>query len=175
MTNNMSAAPRRYRWWHAVALGVAANVASALPAGYNGDERYYESLRTPPGAPPGWMFAPVWLANNAATLYANLRIANLPLSTPGRGKALLAEAVNWGLFSAFSGVFFGLRSPILGAADTVAGLAVTGYSVKAAAPLDKRAAWALVPRLVWLAFASYVSTATAINSPDTLLHRRADV
>jgi tryptophan-rich sensory protein len=146
-----------------------ANVASALPAGYNGDENYYESLRTPPGAPPGWVFAPVWAANNVLTLASNLRIANLPADTPLRRRGLLAEAAHWALFSSFSGVFFGLRSPILGAIDTAAGLALTGYSVGVTARLDRRAAWALVPRLAWLGFATYVSTATAVNSPDRLL------
>ena len=163
---------KRYRWWHAAAVGALANVASALPAGYNGDESYYESLRTPPGAPPGWVFAPVWAANNAATLFSNLRIANLPVATPQRRRALIAEAANWALFSSFSGLYFGLRSPVLGAADTVAGLLVTGYSVRVTARLDKKAAWALVPRLAWLAFASYVATLTAINSPDAVLRYR---
>lgn len=160
---------KRYRWWHAAAVGALANVASALPAGYNGDEKYYESLRTPRGAPPGWLFAPVWAANNTLTLMSNLRIANLPSETPLRRRALVAEAANWVLFSSFSGLYFGLRSPVLGAVDTAAGLVLTGYSVGVTARLDRRAAWALMPRLLWLGFASYVSIATAVNSPDTLL------
>ncbi len=161
--------PPRYRWWHGAAVGAVANVASALPAGYNGDKSFYESQRTPPGSPPGWVFAPVWAANNALTLMSNLRIANLPADTPLRRKALVVEAANWALFSAFSGLYFGLRSPVLGAIDTAAGLVVTGYSVGITAKLDRRAAWALVPRLAWLGFATYVSTATAVKSPDALL------
>ncbi|MFK5647946.1 TspO/MBR family protein [Ornithinimicrobium sp. LYQ121] len=159
----------RYRWHHALAVGVAANLASALPAGYNGDEDYYASLRTPPGAPPGWLFAPVWATNNALTLWSNLRIANLPPRTPGRRTALAAEAASWVLFSAFSGVYFGLRSPVLGALDTAAGLAATAQSVRTTARLDRAATLALVPRLLWLGYATYVSTATAIASPDRLM------
>lgn len=162
---------RRYRWWHAAAVGVAANVASAIPAGYNGDERFYESLRTPPGAPPGWVFAPVWAVNNTLTLVSNLRIANLADGTAGRGRVLAVEAANWVLFSSFAGIFFGLRSPVLGAANTAAGAVLTGYGVAATAKLDRRAAWLLAPRLAWLGYASYVSIATAINSPDGLLGR----
>jgi len=169
MSPSSASATRRYRWWHAAAVGVFANAASALPAGYNGDENYYESLRTPPGAPPAWVFAPVWAANNVLTLSSNLRIANLPADTPLRRRGLVAEAANWALFSTFSGLFFGLRSPVLGAIDTAAGLVLTGYSVGVTARLDRRAAWALVPRLAWLGYAAYVSTATAVNSPDRLL------
>lgn len=172
MSEPISPQPPRFRWWHAAVVGGLANLASALPAGYNGDEDYYTSLKTPPGSPPSWLFAPAWAVNNALTLWSNLRIANLPTGTPGRRRALAAEAGSWGLFSAFSGLYFGLRSPTLGAVDTVAGLGTTVYSVAVTARLDRRAAWALVPRLVWLGYASYVSVLTAVRSPDRLLDRK---
>ncbi len=159
----------RYRWWHAAAVGAVANLASALPAGYNGDEDYYAELDTPPGSPPGWLFAPVWAVNNALTLWSSLRIANLPVETPGRRAALVSETVSWGLFASFSGLYFGLRSPVLGAVDTVAGLVSTTHGVVTVARLDRPAAWALVPRLAWLAYASYVSTGTALRSRDRLV------
>lgn len=160
---------RRYRWWHAAAVGVVANLASALPAGYNGDEDFYAELNTPPGSPPGWLFAPAWAVNNLLTLWSNVRVANLPPETAGRRAALISEAATWGLFASFSGLYFGLRSPVLGAVDTVAGLATTTHGVVATARVDRAAAWALVPRLLWLAYASYVSTATALRSRDDLL------
>lgn len=163
-TNRAAAPSPRYRWWHAAAVGALANLASALPAGYNGDEDFYARLDTPPGAPPGWVFAPVWAVNNALTLASNLRVANLPPDTPGRRTVLVSEAATWLLFASFSGLYFGLRSPVLGAVDTVAGLAITAHGVIATSRLDRRAAWLLVPRLAWLAYASYVSTGAAIRS-----------
>ena len=159
----------RYRWWHAAAVGLSANAVSALPAGYNGDEAYYDhDLRTPAYAPPGWAFAPAWAANNALTLWSNLRVANAPAGTPGRGTALGLEAASWVLFAAFSPLYFGLRSPVLGAADTVAGLVTTAASVAATARVDRRAALALVPRLAWLGLATAVSVSVARNNPDPL-------
>ena len=162
----------RFRWWHAAALGAAANLASALPAGYNGDDRYYSELETPAGSPPAWVFAPVWAINNALTLWSNLRVANLPSDTAGRRAALVSEAASWGLFAAFSTLYFGLRSPVLGAVDTVAGLVTTTHGVVATAKVDRRAAYALLPRLAWLAYASYVATGTALRNPNPLVHRR---
>lgn len=166
--------PARYGWHHAAAVGIAANLASALPAGYNGDEDYYAGLRTPPLSPPGWLFAPAWAINNALTLWSNLRVANLPADAPGRREALVSEGVSWVLFASFSGLYFGLRSPVLGALDTVAGLASTTHGVIATARVDRRAAWALVPRLAWLAYASYVSVGTALRSPDPVFGRPRD-
>ena len=161
--------PPRYRWWHAAAVGLAANAASALPAGYNGDEPFYDDYDKPPGSPPGWAFAPAWAFNNVTTLWSNLRVANLPAGTPGRRTALALEGVSWGAFSTFSSLYFGLRSPVLGAADTVVGFAATAASVAVTARLDRSAAWALVPRLAWLGLASYVSVGTALRNRDPLL------
>ena len=160
---------KRYRWWHAAAVGLAANAASAAPAGYNGDEPFYNRLDTPPGSPPDWAFAPAWALNNLTTLWSNLRVANLPPNTPGRRTALALEATNWGLFASFSALYFGLRSPVLGAVNTVAGLGVTAASVAAAARLDRKAAWALGPRLAWLGLATYVSVGTALRNRDEFL------
>jgi hypothetical protein len=39
-----------YRWYHAVDVGVAANLPSVAAGGAMGDRAYYESLRRPPGA-----------------------------------------------------------------------------------------------------------------------------
>ena len=164
------AAPsKRYRWWHAAAVGLAANALSAAPAGYNGDEPFYNELDTPPGSPPDWAFAPAWAFNNLTTLWSNLRIANLPSGTPGRRTALALEGASWGLFASFTSLYFGLRSPVLGAVDTVAGFGTTAASVAVTARLDRKAAWALVPRLLWLGYASYVSVGTALRNRDELV------
>ena len=160
------APPGRYRWWHAAAVGLGANVLSAAPAGYNGDEPFYNALDTPPGSPPDWAFAPAWAVNNVATLWANLRVANLPVGTPGRRAALALEGVNWGLFASFTSLYFGLRSPVLGAVNTVAGLGATAASVAVTAGLDRKAAWALAPRLAWLGLATCVSVGTALRNRD---------
>ena len=161
----------KYGWGHASVIGVAANIASAIPAGYNGDEAFYEQLKTPPGSPPGWLFAPVWAINNVLTLWSNLRIANLPSGLPGRRDILVSEGATWILFSSFSALYFGLRSPRLGALVTVAGLATTVHATAATARIDRKAAWALAPRLIWLAYASYVSVGTALRSQDDLFGR----
>lgn len=153
----------RYRWWHAAAIGAAANLPGIL-TGPGGDDRaFYASLPTPRLAPPGWLFGPVWAVNNTLTLWSNLRVANLPEDTPGRQGALASEATTWVLFAAFAPLYFGLRSPALGAANTVAGLVTTTHAVVVTSRLDARAAWALAPRLAWLALASYVSVATAVR------------
>lgn len=158
-----------YRWWHAAAAGLAANALSAAPAGFNGDDAFYNDLKKPPAAPPDWLFPVAWGVNNLTTLWSNLRVANLPKETPGRRTALALEGVSWGLFASFTTLYFGLRSPVLGAANTAAGLATTAASVAVTAKLDRKAAWALTPRLAWLGLAAYVSASVARRNPDAFI------
>jgi tryptophan-rich sensory protein len=166
--------PPRYRWWHAAAVGAAANAVTAASAGFSGDQAYYNSLWKPAVAPPDWAFPPVWAFNNATTLWSNLRVANLPRGTPGRRAALALEAAGWGSFTVFPGLYFGLRSPVLAAADTALYLAMTTASVVVTSRLDRKAAWALVPRLAWLALATYVSTSMALRNRDDFLGGEPD-
>lgn len=161
--------PPRYRWWHAAALGVAANAVGVLPTIRRRTDDYYERLEKPRVSPPSWAFGPAWAFNNVTTLWSNLRVANLPAGTPGRRAALALEGGMWGVFCTFTPVFFGLRSPVLGAVDTVAGLGLTAASVVVTARLDRKAAWALVPRLAWLGLAAYVAVRVALDNPDELL------
>ena len=169
-TNSTSPSPApRWQWYHAAAVGVAANAVGSLPAGYGGDQSYFDKLNTPPGSPPGWLFPPVWAFNNATTLWSNLRVANLPPGTRDRRTALTLEGISWGLFASFSGLYFGLRSPVLGAAVTVASLGCTAASIVLTARIDRKAAWGLAPRLAWLGYASYVSVASALTNRDDFL------
>src|SRR3712207_8348888 len=46
---------------------------------------YTTLFRSAAFAPPSWLFAPVWAANNASTLWGNLRLLNQPPDSPHRG------------------------------------------------------------------------------------------
>lgn len=157
-----------FKWWHAAIILVVANALSAAPAGYNGEEAFYNNFIQPAIAPPDWAFAPAWLFNNITSLYALWRIANMPVATPGRKTFLWLEAINWVLFAIFSILYFGLKSPILGALDTVLGLLFTGGSLAVSYRVDKIAALNILPRFLWLLLATYVSVYVAVMNEDVL-------
>jgi translocator protein len=161
-----------FRWWHAVVIFVAANVASGVPAGFNGDEAFYNQFVRPSVAPPDWLFPPVWLFLNVTSLIALYRVANSPRSAARTG-FLISEGVGWVLFAAFATLFFVLRSPVLGAANTVLGLLVAVVSLALAVRLDRQACVHIAFRVLWLALASYVSVWMALNNPDEFLSARS--
>lgn len=158
--------PRRFRWYHAVLIFIAANALSAAPAGYNGEEAFYNNFVQPAIAPPDWAFAPAWLFNNITSLYALWRIANRTLATPGRRTFIRLETANWVLFAIFSLLYFGLKSPVLGAVDTVFGLVATGLSLAVSYRIDRVAALNILPRFLWLLLATYVSAYVAFYNHD---------
>jgi tryptophan-rich sensory protein len=155
----------KFHWTHAVGIFIAANIVSALPAGYAGDKIFYNNFKLPSVAPPDWAFASVWLLLNATSLVALYRIANQP---PGADRRwfLISEALGWVLFAAFTTLYFLLRSPVMGAIDTVLGLATAATSFMLALRLDKPAALLIGLRVGWLLLASYVSVWVAMNNVD---------
>jgi len=157
---------KKFKWWHAVIIFVVANLISALPAGYNGEEAFYSSFKLPSIAPPDWLFAPVWLFNNITSLIALYIIANMPKNTPNRKLFLWSEGINWFLFAIFTTVYFWLKSPILGAIDTVLGLIATIISLIIAYKLSRKSFAYLLPRFLWLLLATYVSVYVAIVNKD---------
>lgn len=163
--------PGRYRWWHAAAFGVAANLASGLRTGRRKEDRkHYEGLEQAPFAPPSWAFAPVWAANNVSTLWGNLRLLNCPEGTQYRRALLALQGASWLLFSTFNHVYFRGRSPILGFAWTAADWLLTVASVALSLRNGRRdLALSLITKLAWLTLATPVTAYQAASNPDGLL------
>jgi tryptophan-rich sensory protein len=161
---------RPFKWWHAALILVAANIVSAVPAGYGGDKIFYNSFARPAGAPPDWAFAPVWLFLNITSLIALYRIANSPASNYRSG-FLVSETIGWILFAAFATVYFLLGSPVLGAIDAVLGLAAAVTSLVLSLRIDRTSALLIGFRMTWLLLASYVSVWIAANNADPLFAR----
>ena len=160
-------------------LGLLAKRAKGLtrpgPAdslvGNDAYNAYYNGLRQPVFAPPDRAFAPVWTVNNALQIWGLLHALNLPPETPGRTAFLRLQAGFWASFIAFNPLYFGLRSPVLGAAVTQTGLALTTASagVAAAQMRDRKALLSLSTVWPWLLIAGATSTAMALWNRDDFL------
>lgn len=158
-----------FRWWYALLIFVFANLVSALPVGFGGDFAFFNSFRQPSVAPPDWAFAPIWLFLNVTSLIAMYRVANSPSESRARSTFLMSEGLGWVLFAVFSTLYFLLRSPILGAADTLFGLMAGLVSFACARRVDRQASAYIGLRVLWLALASYVSVYMALYNADPFL------
>ncbi len=161
---------KKMKWWHCVVIFLVANIVSFIPAGYNGDEAFYNNFIQPSVAPPDWLFAPMWFILNVTSLIGLYTISNLPTNTKNRRSIIILEYVAWVLFSIFTFLYFYLKSPILGAIDTVLGLIVVIIVVSMSYKISKISFYCFMLRLLWLILASYVSVWVALNNKDIFMN-----
>ena len=161
---------KKMRWWHCLIIFLVANIVSFIPAGYNGDEAFYNNFIQPSIAPPDWLFAPVWLFLNITSLIGLYTVANLPVDTKNRRTIIVLEYTAWVLFAIFTFLYFYLKSPILGAIDTVLGLVVVIIVVTITYNVSKKSFWCFMFRLLWLVLAGYVSVWVALYNKDIFMN-----
>jgi len=126
--------------------------ASAIPA-------WYSTLAKPTFAPPNWVFGPVWI-----TLYALMGIAAyLIWEKRAKNKKV------WVAMDLFSGqlilnttwsiLFFGFRSPLYGFVCILLLWLAIALTIRSFYAIDRRAAYLLVPYLLWVSFATLLNFA----------------
>ena len=129
---------------------------------------FYDAVKRPSWSPPRWVFVPVLAALSAARIWGDVRL----FKSKKRKRALLAlEGVSWAAFLAFAPAFFGLRSPRLGFASSVAHAATTLASIALAPRVDRKAAIALAPTAAWLGSALPLGGWIAARNADPFLRK----
>ncbi|MCC5979889.1 MAG: tryptophan-rich sensory protein [Salinarimonas sp.] len=114
---------------------------------------WFQTLEKPFFNPPNWVFGPVWTLLYLAMIYAAWRILGLPASRR-RQRALVLFYVQLGFNALWSVAFFTLQSPGFGLVVIAILLALILAMIVAFRPLDRVAAWLMVPYALWVAYAS---------------------
>lgn len=184
---------KKWRWYHgvlfyagvqAVSFGLGKLVSKVveksepqLTEQITGNPSYFEfynELKQPVFAPPDRAFAPAWTINNALMIWGLVRVLNMPQEKTGRNEFMAWQKAFWITFVIFNPLFFGLRSPILGAIDTNIGLALTaGGTVVAWSKLkDSKTVVLQSPTLLWLTLAAATATTIAVWNKDEFFDSR---
>ncbi|SEI84868.1 TspO and MBR related proteins [Sphingomonas sp. OV641] len=126
----------------------------SVPAG--DDSLWYQSLAKPALTPPGWMFPLVW-----ATLYVMLGLALAIIlnarGARGRRLAIGLFAVQFGLNLAWTPLFFGAHRINSATIVLILMLSLAIATTVAFGRIRPRAAWLMVPYLVWISFAGVLT------------------
>lgn len=114
---------------------------------------WYPQLAKPAFTPPGWIFGVVW-----PVLYCLMGVAWFLVWQGGWERREVRQAtaaffVQLALNLAWSLLFFGLRSPLLGLLEMLALGAAIGATMALFSRVSRVAAWLLVPYLAWVGFA----------------------
>ena len=131
---------------------LAVCVLACLAAGsigsiftYGSVNTWFPTLAKPSFNPPGWVFGPVWNRGG--------------LSDPTIRKALWLFALQLGLNTLWSALFFGLKSPFFALVDIVFLWAAILATTLAFRPVSAAAAWLMTPYLAWVSFAAVLNAA----------------
>lgn len=119
---------------------------------------WYDELAKPSWTPPSWLFGPVW-----TTLYLAMAVAAWLVwrhgGWAGQRRPLTLFLVQLALNTAWSGLFFGLRSPGLGMLEIVILWLAILLTLRAFFRVDRVAGWLFVPYLLWVTFAAALNFA----------------
>jgi translocator protein len=120
---------------------------------------WYYGLKKPSWQPPDWLFGPAW-----TLIFLLMGVAfvlaweHLP-TTADRLRLFGLFALNAGLNTLWSFLFFGRQRPDLALIEIVPFFGSIVLLTLTVAPLDRRAAWAFVPYLCWVMFATVLNIA----------------
>jgi tryptophan-rich sensory protein len=133
---------------------MAASVAALLwPVG-----AWYATIAKPAWTPPNWLFGPAW-----TTLYVLIGVSAWRVWRVGGFRrdrvALALFLAQWLLNVAWSGFFFGLRSPGLALIEIACLWLLIGATMVRFARHDRIAAALLVPYAGWVSFAMALNLA----------------
>jgi translocator protein len=118
---------------------------------------WYYGLSKPSWQPPDWLFGPAWTVIFLLMAYAFVvSWAQLP-DSGARVRLFGLFALNGGLNTLWSHLFFGRRRPDLALIEIVPFFGSILLMMRTVAPLDVRAAWAFVPYVCWVLFASVLN------------------
>ncbi len=130
----------------------------------NQEYQWYMQLIKPEWAPPSWLFGPVW-----TVLYVIIAITFVMVfSKVWKKQWPFGIAIPFALNLVFNFLFtpiqFGLRNNLLAAVDIALVLVTLIWAMRDVYPKDKRITYALIPYLLWVAFATVLQfSVTVLN------------
>jgi tryptophan-rich sensory protein len=127
---------------------------------------WYYGLKKPAWQPPDWLFGPAWTAIFLLMAFAFVISWERLPTVGGRARLFGVFAINSGLNTLWSYLFFGRRRPDLALFEAVPFFGSIVLLIVTVAPLDRRAVWAFVPYVLWVTFATVLNiTIVRRNAP----------
>ncbi len=126
---------------------------------------WYAQLQKPSFTPPNWLFAPMWVSLYLLMAIAVYLVWQKGIDYPGVRSAMAIFVFQLLLNAAWSPVFFGLRSPLAGAAVIVILWLAIAFTIFLFWKISRTAGLLLLPYILW------VSLASALNISIYFLNR----
>ena len=123
---------------------------------------WYQALHAPPGTPPNWVFAPVWI-----TMYVMIGVAGwLVWRRVGTAPPLRLWGWQLAANALWAPAFFGLHRPALAMGVMIVLLLLIALTIRAFRRIRPTAAMLMVPYGAWCVYAAYLNTGFLILNPS---------
>ncbi len=127
---------------------------------------WYRNLKKPSWQPPNVLFGPVWTTIFALSAWSSILCWSGATTTEQRAWVLAAFGLNAIGNAWWSYLFFRRQRPDWALVEVFPFLATIVTMIAVASRISERAAWLLVPYLVWVSFASFLNlTVVRLNRP----------
>jgi len=126
---------------------------------------WYATLIKPLFAPPAWIFGPVWSALYVLIVLSFGFVFYKVLMRRWPARVAVPFLINIVANIAFTPIQFGLKNNLLAFVDILVVLGSLLWMIRVAWPLSRSVAWAQVPYLLWVGFA------TVLQASVTWLNR----
>jgi translocator protein len=144
-----------------ITLAVLAGGAKSTTVG-----PWYRALRKPWWNPPEWLFGPAWAVILSLAAWSGVEAWTATDSADAHTRVALLFAINIFFHLLWTPIFFNLRRPDWALVE----VAFLWLSVAALliglAPYSSKAAWLMLPYLLWVTFAAYLNLKIVrLNAP----------
>lgn len=124
---------------------------------FQGVNDWYQTISKPAWTPPSWIFGPIWTG-----FYITIAVSAWLIwegGHPGKQRALTLWGIQLGLNVFWSACFFAWQNPALALVEIVLLWASILATILVFKPLNRYAAWLLIPYLCWVSFATALNAA----------------
>lgn len=130
----------------------------------NQEYQWYMQLIKPEWAPPSWLFGPVWTVLYVIIAITFVMVFYKVWKKQWPYSLAVPFALNLVFNFLFTPIQFGLRNNLLAAVDIALVLVTLIWAMRDVYPKDKRITYALIPYLLWVAFATVLQfSVTVLN------------
>ncbi|MGB9929670.1 MAG: TspO/MBR family protein [Methanosarcina sp.] len=128
-------------------------------------ENWYVLLEKPALNPPSWIFSPVWTILYILMGISLYLVWEKGLQYPGVKFGITIFAIQLVLNTLWSIVFFGLRNPFYGFIEIIFLWIAIVITIWQFYKISKTASYLLLPYLLWVTFATYLTYSIWILNP----------
>lgn len=152
--------------WKALLISLAISLGvGALSALVTSDSMMqYDNMYKPPLSPPAWLFPIVWTILFTLMGIAAYLIYVSETEKEKKSAALRIYAIQLAINALWTIIFFNLEAYILAFAWLLLLWYLIFLTIKAFNEINTTAARLLIPYLLWVTFAGYLTLAIALNS-----------